>query len=340
MAAHTCTIRPLCLYLHTDIDHSQGSPEFYRSTTSQLASLSGGRVVSVKYRLSPQHPFPAAILDVLTVYLSLLYPSLSSAHRPVDPSHIVFAGDSAGGVLLCCVMQTLLHTVSHTPIRFHSHTISFPIPAPAGIAILSLPGDLNQSLPSYKTNCVNDLFLDLPWSHPDYPSCAVWPTKPPRADLYCLARSFLHPFVSLALVKTWTGTPPMWLASGEEQFLDGGKAVARRAALQGVNVTWTQFEAMPHCFVALPALDRSRQAEMLMIKWAAFCKECVNGAYKGQQSVKAFEVSFKDAREKPLELENPRDPSFDDIEKMIHARVQDVERLFEEEWGQRIPAKL
>ena len=132
----------------------------------------------------------------------------------------------------------------------------------------------------------------------------------------------------------------MWLASGEEQFLDGGKAVARRAALQGVNVTWTQFEAMPHCFVALPALDRSRQAEMLMIKWAAFCKECVNGAYKGQQSVKAFEVSFKDAREKPLELENPRDPSFDDIEKMIHARVQDVERLFEEEWGQRIPAKL
>ena len=74
----------------------------------------------------------------------------------------------------------------------------------------------------------------------------------------------------------------MWLASGEEQFIDGGKAVARRAAQQGVSVTWTQFEAMPHCFVALPELNRSRQAEMLMVKWATFCRECADGAFRGQ----------------------------------------------------------
>ena len=51
-------------------------------------------------------------------------------------------------------------------------------------------------------------------------------------------------------------------------------------------------------------------------------------------------MSFKDAREQPVELEDPRDPLLEDIERMIYARVQCVERLFEEEWGERIPAKL
>ena len=256
---------------------SQGSPESYRPTTSNLASLSGGRVVSVKYRLSPQHVFPAAILDVLVAYLSLLYPSPSSPHGPVDASRIVFAGDSAGGVLLLCVIQILLHTASHEPILFHSHSVSLPIPAPAGIAVLSLPGDFSQSLPSYETHRVNDLFLEVPWYHLDYPSCPIWPTNPPRPDVYCPSSSFLHPLVSLALAKDWAGTPPIWLASGEELFADGAKAVARRAALQGVDVTWTQFQAMPHCFPTVPGLNQTAQARLLMKKWGKFCRECVEG---------------------------------------------------------------
>lgn len=297
-------------------------------------------MISVKYRLSPQHSFPAALLDVLLAYFSLLYPPPSSTHQPLDPSHIVFAGDSAGGVLLCCVIQTLLHTVSHSPVQFHSHTITFPVPRPSGIAIMSLPGDLSQALPSYKTNRVHDLFLDLPWSHTDYPSCPVWPTNPPRADLYCPQRAFLHPFVSLALVKSWAGSPPMWFASGDEQCIDGGKAVARRAALQGVKVTWTQFEAMPHCFITLPGLSGSKQTEILLNKWAAFCRDCAKGAFIGHQGVEASTVSFKGAKEEPMDLEDPSDLSFDDIERMIHVRVQEVEKSFEEEWGKRVPAKL
>ena len=320
--------------------HSHGSPEFYRSTTSELAFLSGGRVVSVKYRLAPQNPFPAAILDVLIVYLSLLYPHASNAHRSVDPSRIVFAGDSAGGVLLCCLIQIILRTASHHPIQFNSHTVSFPISLPSGIAIMSLPGDLNLSLPSYEANRVNDLFLELPWSYPDYPSCSIWPTVPPRPDVYCPNRSFLHPLVTLALVKSWAGAPPMWLASGDEQFIDGGKAVARRAASQGVHLTWTQFEAMPHCFVTLPGLSRSKQAKMLMGKWAAFCRGCAAGDFVGKQSVKASKVTFEDAREEPMELENSNDPPFEDIERMVSARMLYVERLFEEEWGDQLRCKL
>ena len=297
-------------------------------------------MVSVGYRLSPQNTFPAAILDVLVAYLSLLYPSQSSAHAPVDPAQIVFAGDSAGGVLLFCVIQFILHTASHAPIRFHSHTISFPIPAPSGIAILSLAGDLSQSLPSYNTNRVNDLFLDVPWYHPDYPSCPIWPANPPRPDVYCPMRSFLHPLVTLALVKSWAGTPPIWLAGGEELFLDGAKAVARKAASQDVNVTWTQFEAMPHCFPIIPGLTHSRQAQMLMEKWATFCRECVNGGLIGRPKVTASRVGFKDIKEQPIELEHGGDPSFEDIERMVKARVQLVDRVFEQELCHRIEPKL
>lgn len=199
---------------------------------SKLASLSGGRVVSVEYRLSPQNTFLAAVLDVLVAYLSLLYPSPSSAHGPVDPAPIVFAGDSAGGVLIFSVLQIIRTIRSHGPMRFHAQTIALPIPAPSGVAVLSLTGDLLHSLPTFEATRVHDIFLEVPWYHTDYPPCPLWPTNPPRPDVYCSTNAFLHPLVTIALAKSWAGAPPIWLASGEELFTDGAKAVARRAALQ------------------------------------------------------------------------------------------------------------
>ena len=79
---------------------------------------------------------------------------------------------------------------------------------------------------------------------------------------------------------------------------------------------------------------------MLMAKWAVFCQECAAGTHVRQQIVKASKVSFKDAKEQSIGLEDPGDPSFEDIERMIYARVQFVERQFEQEWGNSIPAKL
>ncbi|KAL8815811.1 MAG: hypothetical protein Q9223_005090 [Gallowayella weberi] len=318
----------------------QGSPESYRPTTSQLALLSGGQVVSVGYRLSPQNVFPAALLDVLIAYLSLLYPPPSSDRRPVDPSRVVFAGDSSGGVLLFGVLQVLLKAASTRPMRFHSHQIPFPIPKPSGIAILSLQGDPLHSLPSREVNRMHDLFLDIPWHHRDYPSCSIWPASPPRPEIYCPTRSFLHPLVSLALAKSWKSAPPIWLASGEELFTDGAKTVARRAALQDVNVTWVQFEAMPHCFPAVPGLTNSSQARILMEKWATFCQLCVKGELAGQPKVKASKVGFKDAVEQPIFLESPDDLRFEEIERRIKAKVDLVEQVFREELLNEIPPKL
>ena len=297
-------------------------------------------MVSVDYRLSPQNPFPAAILDVLVAYLSLLYPSSDAPYKPVDASRVVFAGDSAGGVLLFCVLQVLLHNVSDSHIRFKEKTIPLPIPKPAGTAVISLPGDFMHSLPSFEANRTHDLFLEVPWHRPDYPSCPLWPVDPPRPDIYCSTESFNHPLVTLALLKSWEGAPPIWLASGEEVFADGAKAVARRAARQNVHVTWMQFEAMPHCFPIVPGLTQSKQTRAFMKNWAMFCRRCVDGADNDDQKVKAIRVSYPDAEEQISELEGPADPSLEEIESMIRTKVRLADREFKQHLSQVVRAKF
>lgn len=68
-------------------------PATHRPATKKIAKLTGGRVYSVRYRLAPQNPFPAALLDAMVSYLTLLYPPLDAYHQAVEPKHIVVAGD-------------------------------------------------------------------------------------------------------------------------------------------------------------------------------------------------------------------------------------------------------
>lgn len=68
-------------------------PSTHRPATKKIAKLTGGRVYSVRYRLAPQDPFPAALLDALVSYLTLLYPPPDAYHQAVEPKDIVVAGD-------------------------------------------------------------------------------------------------------------------------------------------------------------------------------------------------------------------------------------------------------
>ena len=74
-------------------------PFTHRPTTKLLAKLTGGRCYSVRYRLAPQNPFPAALIDALLSYLNLLYPPLGAFHEAVKPEHVVFSGDRYVGGL-------------------------------------------------------------------------------------------------------------------------------------------------------------------------------------------------------------------------------------------------
>lgn len=109
-------------------------PASHRPMCSKLAKITKGRALSVRYRLAPQHPFPAAVLDCLVAYLSLLYPPEGSLHQPIKPEHVIFAGDSAGGNMCLVLTLFLLHLkhTSQTTLRWHG--IDVQVPLPAGVA--------------------------------------------------------------------------------------------------------------------------------------------------------------------------------------------------------------
>jgi len=77
-----------------------------------------------------------------------------------------------------------------------------------------------------------------------------------------------HPLVSPLAVKSWAGSPPIFIETGQELLTDESKYVAMMAARQGVKVVYEEYETMPHCFaMVLEGLEASR---MFFEGWAAF----------------------------------------------------------------------
>ncbi len=92
---------PAVIYCHAgafmlgnlDTDHRQ---------CVELARRGRCVVVSVDYRLAPEHPYPAALDDAITV---LSWVSDNGAELGVDASRVAVAGSSAGGALAACLAQ-------------------------------------------------------------------------------------------------------------------------------------------------------------------------------------------------------------------------------------------
>lgn len=251
-----------------------------RGLVSDYARLTGGRVLNVRYRLAPQNPFPAALLDALVVYLSLLYPPEGSLHDPVPASDIVIGGDSSGGNLAAVLLQLLLQihrsaSGGELPtIMFHGRPVEVPLPA--GLALSSASIDLTGSLRSSELHGLYDYLPGLPVVPPNPPPCGVWPTDPPRAHFFCEDSAMCHPFVSPLAASSWEGSPPIFVICGQERVADENKVLAQTAAAQGVPIVWEQYEAMPHCFSQLFA--GTAVARKACDSWAGFVKKVTEDA--------------------------------------------------------------
>ncbi|KAK0212425.1 hypothetical protein DFS33DRAFT_1390424 [Desarmillaria ectypa] len=132
-----------------------------------------GRVFAVNYRLAPQYPFPCALQDVLAAYLYLINPPPDAQHRPVKPSHIVVAGDSAGGGISLALLQVIRDS---------------GLPMPAGGVLISPWCDLTHSFPSIHLNTDTDIIPKYGLSL-QKPS-ALWP--PPSQEMTRIVHASLR----------------------------------------------------------------------------------------------------------------------------------------------------
>ncbi len=95
--------RPLVVWLHGG-GWMLGSIDTYRAPVRRLARAAGAVVLSVGYRLAPEHPHPAALEDALA---AVRWAAADGARVGGDPARVAVAGDSAGGNLAAVAARRL-----------------------------------------------------------------------------------------------------------------------------------------------------------------------------------------------------------------------------------------
>ncbi|MET7362410.1 alpha/beta hydrolase [Streptomyces sp. NPDC005562] len=204
-----------------------GSPQSVLSLTGHLVVKTGFEAYSVDYRLAPEHPFPAATEDTLGAYLALLDSGL-------DPSAVVFAGDSAGGGL---AVTTCLA---------------------ARDAGLPLPAALVAFSPGLDATRTGESMVTKEGIDPVLTRESVEHT----GAMYLTGQDPHHPMLSPAVLADLTGFPPMLIQVGtNEILLDDSTRLAARATAVGVDVILDVTADVPHVFQSFAgALDEADEA--------------------------------------------------------------------------------
>jgi acetyl esterase/lipase len=206
------------LYFHGGV-YVMGDAALAADLASQVGRRAQARVISVDYRLAPEHPYPAAADDALAAYAALL-------DDGIDPSGIAFAGESAGGGL---AIVTLVNARDHG------------LPLPAAALVMSPYVDLTLAGTTMETRRDADPLLSreaLQARVGDYTSgqdAALGLISPVFADL--------------------AGLPPLIIQAGtHEVLLDDALRLAERAAAADVEVTLDITPGVPHVFQAYHAI--------------------------------------------------------------------------------------
>jgi acetyl esterase/lipase len=229
--------RPLIVYFHGgywmigDLDTHDGVCRF-------LAANTAAAVLSVDYRLAPEHPFPAAVEDAFAAYR---WATEKHARLGIDPSRIGVAGDSAGGNL-----ATVISRLARDD----------GVAGPAMQALLYPVVDPSAQRPS--RDAFADGFLltkaDIEWLERQY-----LPRAADRED----AR------VALLCADDLSGLPPAYIATaGFDPLRDEGVAYAEALRNAGVTVSLRRHPGLLHGFANMTAVSRTARAAMLELAGA------------------------------------------------------------------------
>ncbi len=201
-----------------------GTAGEYAGLIARLAHGLGAVVVGVDYRRAPEHPFPAAVDDVVD---ALRWTLAHAAELGGDADRVVVAGDSGGGNLAAVACQLLRDAGGAQPA---AQLLLYPSVA-AGI---------------------------------DWPSVQAWGSSPflPLADMGWFTRNYVPRGTALTdprispLEGQLAGLPPALVAVAQCDALhDSGLAYAEGMQAAGVPVEVVDCPEVPHGFAHLAALD-------------------------------------------------------------------------------------
>ena len=221
LSSQSQDVLPLLIYFHGG-GWCVGDVASYDVLCRQLANASQCAVLSVDYRLAPEHPFPAALDDAAFAF------EWAIGHADllgIDAQRIALGGDSAGGNL-SIVTALSLRAAAIEP-RF---------------LLLIYPSTEIKSVRPSRQRYGEGYFLDfgtLKWFFDHYLPAGQsedWRASPMRAE-------------SLA------GLPPTFVLSAEfDPLVDDCAAFAQRLRTQGVEVEYVQIDGVLHGFITLGKL--------------------------------------------------------------------------------------
>lgn len=211
-----------------------GSVDSYDRTARRLADDTGCVVVSVDYRLAPEHRYPAPLDDC---YAATEWVVANAGSLNVDPDRLAVSGDSAGGNLAAAV--TLMARERRGP------AIAFQL------LIYPVTGTPWDGRASYRDN--GDGYLLTKQS-------MEWFTDHYVGDRSRLADPYLAPILATDL----TGLPPAHVITAQfDPLRDEGEAYAARLLAAGVPTTVTRYDGQIHGFFTNDAFMRdARRAQL------------------------------------------------------------------------------
>jgi acetyl esterase/lipase len=232
-----------------------GSVEAEHAGAALMAIDSGAVVVSVDYRLAPEHPYPAGLHDC---YAALTYLHAEAGALGVDPGRVAVVGASAGGGLSAAT-ALLARDLGGPPLCFQ---------------MLEIP-ELDDRLDTPSMQA----FVDSPvWNRPL--AVISW-----RAYLGELSGAHDIPvYAAPARASDLSGLPPAYISTAENDPLrDEGIIYAMRLLQAGVSVELHQFPGTFHgsALVTTAAVSKRAQRETATVLRKALGVERAGAAAAG-----------------------------------------------------------
>ena len=214
---------PALLWLHGG-GWVAGNLDTHDAGCRQIANEAGCVVVSVDYRLAPEHKFPAAAEDC---YAATLWVAANAASISADPARLAVGGDSAGGNLAAAVCL-MARDRGGAPVVFQ--LLVYPIT------------DYSYDTESYRANAQGYLLtkerMEFYWD----------------AYLGSPAEG-CHPYASPLRAPDLRGLPPALVITAEfDPLRDEGEAYAARLTEAGVAARVSRWDGMIHAFFSMGAV--------------------------------------------------------------------------------------